>query len=336
MVEHSRFSEELVERKIQEYTNLVVRIMTVRGILTTEEEALRHLYRTLSECIFDFFKEKGFIFTISDAWDSFKEDYAAYRTGTLSGREGTDVWMWYDNLPDDSFAAVVGRTADVYGITFAKDNASPASLEQKRLFFRLLEATCLPIIDYYRPRPKSEARYQPENRVTHVYSKSSTMVVEYNCVDDGGLVNDDAPIGKTFTLVNDIGLRAAVKIVEKREPPFNLFECDKDNYAPLGRYLAKGFIEGYTVFGEEVPDDKIPGIVIRMDENGEIVKLGIFPYTEADSAAFYSFPLWQEYFAENNKYKDWKSNHDAMILEAAQKVYEAAGSPQFAHRKSRQ
>lgn len=146
--------------------------------------------------------------------------------------------------------------------------------------------TLLPIIDYYRPRPKSEARYQPGNRVTHVYSKSSTMVVEYNCVDDGGLVNDDAPIGKTFTLVNDIGLRAAVKIVEKREPPFNLFECDKDNYAPLGRYLAKGFIEGYTVFGEEVPDDKIPGIVIRMDENGEIVKLGIFPYTEADSLRF--------------------------------------------------
>lgn len=335
-MKHLKFSEELVEQKIQEYTRQIVRLMTIRGILMTEDESLRALYETLQQFVFTFFKEYGFILTIRDAWEAFKEDYAAYQTGTLSDREGGDVWMWYDNLPDDSLAAVIGRTADVYGITFAKDNASPASLEQKRLYFRILEATCLPVLDYYRPRPRSEVRYQPERHFTHSYNDSRTMVVAYKCVDDGGLTNEDDPIGKTFLLVSDIGLRASVTITEKREPPFNLFACDRDNYAPLGRYLAKGFIEGYTVFGEEVPDDKIPDIVIRMDENGKIVKLGILSRSEADSTAFYSFPLWQDYFADNNKYCDWKAKQDEMVLKAAQKIYEAAGRPQFVHRKSRQ
>ena len=120
--------------------------------------------------------------------------------------------------------------------------------------------------------------------------------------------------------------------MEKREPPYKAFECDKDDYAPLGKYLDKGFEEGYTVFGEDVRNEEIPEIVLRTDNNGKFVKLGICSYSKADTDAYSNFPLWQDYFQSCD---DWYEKRKCMILEAARQIYEEAGRPVYG-RKTQQ
>lgn len=328
----SRLNPRKVEENIQEYTRKIVKVMKANGVLTTEEETFCILLDVLENFRSKIFKDCGLFFTISDAWDEFTEDYLAFQKGELSERNSTKTWMWYDNLPDNSLAAVIARSGAVYETDAAEENAVPASAEDKRMFFQIMEATRLPILDYYMPLRDDEFKYIPRIHRTHNYHNEECMVVEYKCVDDGGLMNDAEPVGKTFTLVSDIGLRALVTITEERELSDDSWSLDKvDNYAPIGKFLGRGFIEGYTVFGkDDVQDDEIPDIVVRTNEKNEIIKLGICIHSSAACDACSSFPLWQDYF---NKTSEKLTDEKNMIWKAAEEIYEAAGSPKWERKK---
>ena len=112
----------------------------------------------------------------------------------------------------------------------------------------------------------------PERQVTHTYNGCDTCVIGFRCINDDGLSRDPDPAGKTFTLANDLGLKAVITM----------------HNADLG----EGYIEGYTA---RIRKD--PGIRILYADDGHITGLGITAYWDDDLPAYRSFPLWQDYFS---------------------------------------
>ena len=120
--------------------------------------------------------------------------------------------------------------------------------------------------------PLPEDIIVPERQVTHTYNNCDTCVIGFRCISDGGLSRDPAPAGKTFTLENDLGLKAVITMHDT--------------------VLGEGYIEGYTARIR-----KNPGIRILYADDGHITGLGITAYWDDDLPAFQAFPLWQDYFS---------------------------------------
>lgn len=289
-----RLTEELVETEIriafEEFRSIAYKVH--RGFLTMDgfkmlmtEKFYVHFY--------DFFKNHGFRMNISNkSWQRFLEDYDCFiHHKSLESTVG-ESWFFYDNLDDnfeDKGLLGIARSMRQYGEI--PDMETEASSQDKAQFFRLMMEFQITTA-YFEPIPEGIVR--PTKHNTHSYNKVSTWVIDFNCINDGGLLAEEKPIGKTFTLINDLGLKAVVTIKEDRRDQ-NCNALDRDQFWPLGIYLAEGYVEGYTAIEQE---RNYPDIVIRAsieNEKVQINMLGIM-MDAIDQKAYYQFPLWQEYF----------------------------------------
>ena len=154
---------------------------------------------------------------------------------------------------------------------------------------------------YFKPRQHPEGMAVPDLVPVHAYHSSGVMGTHFTCVDDGGLLTDKSPVGKTFRLKNDIGLEAVLKIKEdRRNADRNGMDFDEmvssssaGMFVLKAEFLAEGFIEGYTASERK----HNPEILIRLKNNKkEIFWLAYWADAE-DFEAHRKCPVWQEYYA---------------------------------------
>lgn len=269
-----------------------------RGLLTDHEFSQRmseifyeHFYRFLHQ-------EHGLEFCFTDStWAGFLEDYRLWQEHSLPKEHPDTPWLQNDNFADsfdsDNDFIHTLRSMKNYGFDLPYGRAEASSYDKIQVF-RLMEAFHIPP-DYFEPVPAGIIK--PDISYIHTYHDAVVVIIGFHCIDDGGLLGDNNPCEKTFTLTNTLGLKAKLLIKEMRslEEQMELHE-DADMYITLGAYLAEGYIEGYT----QIQEGASTKIVIRTDEKGSICKLGAI-LIQDDNTAYRNFPLWQEYFDWFNK-----------------------------------
>ena len=195
---------------------------------------------------------------------------------------------------------------------FERKSGRELSEEDRKLVFYLMSQYCLSP-EYFEPAPKGIVR--PERSFAHGWHDSTAYGVHFKCIDDGGLIASDDPVGKTYTLVSDKGLRAVLKIKEDRRHG-GAMGLDFDErvsgtsggvIACLAQFLGEGYIEGYT----SKERTGTPDILVRLDGKGEINWLAYYSYPD-DELAYETFPLWQEYFLWSSE----KAARDRAVLSA--------------------
>lgn len=151
--------------------------------------------------------------------------------------------------------------------------------------------------------PFPEGLLDPDEELLHRYHSVDQMGVKFHCMDDGGLLADPDPVGKTFRLRNDLGLEAVLTIKEdRRNENRNGMDFDERIYVtPQGFYclkaefLAEGYLEGYTAKERSCN----PAFLIRTD--GYKVDWLAWYENADDRRARQAFPLWQEFHAAAQK-----------------------------------
>lgn len=152
--------------------------------------------------------------------------------------------------------------------------------------------------DFLEPPPEGMA--VPVRRQIHQYRTDCVYGIDFRCVDDGGLLSDDAPVGKTFTLKSDMGLKAVLTVREDRRHTVRKgMDFDEVVYSTgdgmqvlMADLLAEGCIEGYTA--EERGEH--PEVLIRTGNRGENICWLAYWSSPEDEKAYRDFPLWHEYF----------------------------------------
>ncbi|MCR5720507.1 MAG: hypothetical protein K6F84_08075 [Lachnospiraceae bacterium] len=230
----------------------------------------------------------------------FTDDFRRWAAGGNPNSTEGEPWLFDDNLNDVyddlEWLAAVRSSSDYGSNPRTMRDQSEASVEDKIQFFRFMEGFRIPY-EYFQPMPVTTLK--PDKTLIKTEKGISSYAIGFNCINDNGLTQDPNPVGKSFVLTNDLGIKAYVHILEKRTPGENT-QTDYDNQSPLGAFLAKGIIEGYTS-----EDDEFQTVVIRTYPNGTISQLCIKEYEGIPSDAFKKYSLWQDYF-------NWIKNHDLM------------------------
>ncbi|MBR2780322.1 MAG: hypothetical protein IKD81_02775 [Eubacteriaceae bacterium] len=147
-----------------------------------------------------------------------------------------------------------------------------------------------------------------------MYHSEGVYTLEFNCVDDCGLLKDPDPVGKTFVLTDDMGIRAQIMVREDRRASERtgmdidelVFTAGNGSTVKLAEFLAEGYIEGYTAKeGRSKPE-----IIIRTDSGAKRVLSLAYWEDENDSRAFSEYPLWQEAF----RWEEESSNRREKML----------------------
>ncbi|MBO4819055.1 MAG: hypothetical protein J5528_02845 [Firmicutes bacterium] len=200
---------------------------------------------------------------------------------------------------------------------FKKNSAGELQEEDRKLVLKLMSQYSLSP-EYFEPVPSEIAK--PERSFVHGWHGSAAYGVPFRCKDDGGLPASEDPVGKTYTLVNDRGLKAVITVREdRRNGDVKGLDFDErvTNTAGglivrLAQFLGEGYIEGYTS-----KDRKgTPDIIVRLDDKGKVNWLAYYS-SEDDEREYESFPLWQEYF----RWSLYKAARDKMMFSALFKRY---------------
>ncbi len=214
--------------------------------MLTDNECWSWMHSTFIEHFYDLLRNNGLRTNLnSKSWLRFLDDYALWSGNGTPCSLIEEPWLLDDNLDDhyeDKFWLAAIRPARGYGATssaFVFENE--ASIHDKSQFFKLMEAFRI-TTEYFEPLP--EGIIAPDKHWTHTYTGGCTYVIGYNCVDDGGLLAESDPVGKTYILNNDLGLKAVVTITEDRRKQ-DRGQMDYDDFYPMGEYLSEGNIEGY-------------------------------------------------------------------------------------------
>lgn len=198
-----------------------------------------------------------------DNWDDVLSDYEKWSHGESPDSKGEKPWLVSYSGVEPTYAA-------------------PET--ERALFFRIIDFLELPIA-HYKPIPDHVAA--PFLR-TMSYNDGVKWSI-WSIVDDGGLVNESEPIGKTFVLKDNYGLKTHIKIEQ----------VGKSLYVEDPEYRGVGTIEGYT------SSSPVEIVIWLNKKTNEISSLNVFMYWGAmwnEHYKVYSeFPLWQEYFKETGK-----------------------------------
>ena len=89
----------------------------------------------------------------------------------------------------------------------SRDIESAASVDEKALFFEIMEHFGFPA-EYYEPVPTGTAI--PDMRIA-TYGEGRIGGI----VDDGGLAAEQNPVGKTFVLIGQYGLKTTLQILRQ-------------------------------------------------------------------------------------------------------------------------
>lgn len=249
-------------------------------------------------------KKGVFLLFNTKSYETFCSEYKAWHSGGFSEKQGAEPWLFYDGQGD----AELSRRMAVYcSVDKCKNLWTPSGTEDKKIIFHLLNSFRIPP-EYFKPLP--DGLVKPEMYNTHVYANVSKYVIEFQCVDDGGLSQDSHPEGKEYILTSDLGLKAKLRILEVRSTEDQkVLNLDADDFAPLGAYLGIGYIEGYTLKREREIVVRTAGI------GGKIKRLGTCFDFDDYNIGFRKYPLWKEYFKASNKWYERQQKILDNILE---------------------
>lgn len=297
MYQPQYLTEEAVRKTFEDAHSKLIRNgeMYKKGFID-QQDYDRNVYKIYYENFWEFLSEHGIYLKLKEAnFLRFTEEYRLYQNG--QDTDGADLDPWLYNLFDNV----------------------EASKEEKKSFFYLMDQFHLPTL-YFEPEP--ESLLKPNLFNLHTYSNIRECCTYFNCIDDGGLLEENNPVDKTFRLVNDLGLEAVVTIKEdRRTTPYKEREQKDFDIADVvlpgfgvvlyaAEFFAEGYIEGYTAKEREFKLNDCgrpsmdPTILIRVNKNGKISYLA---YNESfeDSVARTKFSLWQDYYQWcDEKYKN--------------------------------
>ena len=237
-----------------------------RSGFLTEDELRRHFQWELQEGFFDYLSSKKVRTEFSDAsWSRFLKDYDLWKAGKQPCSLLGSPWLVYDDSEE-------------------------VSVLDKNSFFRLMDAYCI-LPSYFKPIPDSCIR--PKHQLK-MYGTGMTGTVRFDLADDGGMYSCDSPIGKTFTLTDEYGLRAIILIERtgKKDEIHNLMDP---------QYVGRGTIEGYT--------SSRPREIFISEREGNTVWFWIHVGND-DYDVLHHFPLWEHY---NEYVADWQKRSCAHL-----------------------
>lgn len=233
-----------------------------------ETELFGHVCEAILETFEECFKKNRFVFVMDkkQSWTRFKEDYALYKQEKPCSSTNGSVWLSYQHNIE-------------------------ASPEDKSQWFRIIDAIHLPI-DYFEPVDAyiDTDIPRPDKTDVHYYHDYTVKSILFDCVNDGGLMEDDDPIGKTYVLKSSKGLSACITVKE--------FE---KILSEIRGFVCEGWIEGYTA---KLPR-KQPKICVYWNKEKHIDHINFYSSWE-DQKVYNDFPLWQDYFAKVDEKEDRK------------------------------
>lgn len=270
-----RLTKELVDTAIANYRDEMESSTKqfLKGYLTNDD-----VFRLTERANYDFFwstfKKKHIELQLNASnFKAFEEEYRSFLSGNSMEKANHTAWLFdTERMPVE------------------------ASENDQKLFFSLMERFDLSP-SFFEPYPDDVLT--PNKTYCHTYHAYSSVRIPFHCIDDRGLLCDDNPVDKSFVLVNDLGLKAKVTILEDRRVgdrtgmDFDeiVFSTKNGIVTLKAEFLAAGSIEGYTA--EEKRGD--PEMLIRLNNKGEIAWLAYWENAD-DLHAHYNHPIWREYF----------------------------------------
>lgn len=243
------------------------------GCLTDEEWYLRTEKALIYAGVMEFLAENGLQPDLRGGrFIAFKRDQEAFHKGMGPVEWGASPWL-----------------------TVSPGEA--AGPEDHCLTLQLMELLHLGA-DCFRPF-ETEAPC-PRNRESHAWHRCRACDLDFGCRDDGGLLSDPDPVGKTFILAGDYGLKAALTIREDKsggdrsdyDPEALAGDAANAAFCRNGILSAVGSIEGYT---QDLRTEG-PEVLIRISR-GKVTGLSYYE-SPGDREAHRAFPLWQQYYKE--------------------------------------
>lgn len=189
-------------------------------------------------------------------YDAFKAELEAFHKGAWTSQGSLSSWLF----------PIRGKEA--------------ADPEDHRLALFLTEGLHLRAECFMPFQTKAPA---PGNIEGHSWHDCRAFCLDFGCTDDGGLLTDPAPAGRTFTLTGRYGLKAVLTIKENQREGCGCLNA---------QFPAEGSIEGYTA---DVRTGS-PDVLIRAS-CGKVKYLFYYEFPE-DWKAMRHFPLWKQYFEE--------------------------------------
>jgi hypothetical protein len=294
-----RLTSELVDTAVADYRHTTERAANLyqRGMLT-DDEGCRLVERAFYDAFWALLKRNNLKFDLNAAnYEQCKKEFQNYLAGMGLSNAAHATWLFdVENEPEE------------------------ATKEDQRFVFSLMEHMDISP-SFFEPIPDSVVK--PNKTYCHTYHSASSISISFECIDDGGLLRDDNPIGKTFTLVNTLGLKAEVTIKEDRRKEdragmdFDEMVCQTERGMCVvkAEFLAEGDIEGYTA-KDRSGNRKV---LIRLKSPDRVDSLSYWE-NEEDHAAYYNYPLWQEYLKEMDKRQRKNREHCRSLLKSPIKV----------------
>lgn len=263
-MEYQRLTDKLVETTV----NAILEEYRLWGKryrigYNTKAECYQRMEISIQENLWKLIRENKLKLCLSEAnFAHFYTEFESMEKGNTSEKQDHIPWL-YD----------------------AAEGNCEASLNDQRLFFSMIKKLRL-TPDYFEPLPENIPHFTVNE--IHQYFDAGIYWIEFNCIDDGGLLIDDEPEGKVFRLRNDLGLEAVVTIVKEENNSF----CETGKREPTS-FIATGYIEGFTA----IERSHNPEIRISVPRERNRPWYMSFWQDSQDLLARNAYPLWQEFFS---------------------------------------
>ena len=264
----------------------------IRGLVTGDE--LNRLFdQELEKGVFQFLSIRGVQCSPDpDNWQSVLEEYRRWQRNLPPVSKDEKPWLYLSRTKEES--EIWERTHHGDFPSWTKQRIGLCASDKSSLF-ELLTAFGIPI-EYFEPATDDTVFDERKAGIpSGAYGAGNPYTIFSKWSDHDNLVRDPAPLGKTFTLISDLGLKAVVTINETTDA------CG------ASAFIGDGAIEGYTT------DRKRP-IRITADRNGKIGSIQYLEYPD-DAAFFAKYPLWQKSIEYNRtKHDIWRKALDVLNL----------------------
>ena len=283
----SRLTKELLEAAIEETFRKfqIIRSQYRKGFLTVDEE-MRSAERCFREGPWNLLRASHLRLNVTERnYAQFQKDCLDYAEHRSILESGGGAWLTVDSN--------LGRQA---------------SRADRELVLYLLDRFHIPPT-YFIPLP--ERLPAPDLSCSHTWHDICEMRTLFVLTDDGGLLSDPNPVGKSFRLVNELGLAAVLTIKEDRRALHAQIDSAVEaRQIPGVPLLAEGCIEGYTA---KVRSSELPEIQVHPG-NGPALWLTWYENSD-DASARAAFPLWQDYYRECEGARARRENILAELLQ---------------------
>lgn len=263
----------------------------IRSDTELEEIISNQLYEGFQKYIDE---KRLFDYFVEQSWKRFITEYHSWKKGETPNCAEGEAWLYYEDYKADAPAERINWSS----------RGEEASVLDKISFFRLMEFFHIPC-EFFKPIPANVAC--PD--ILSIFGRSGLCLGLNIWKDDGGLTEDNDPVGKSFTLTDHHGLKTIITITKTKDllsKEMKYLQCSCDN---IPDYLATGIIEGYTT-----EDKREIEIYLDRDDNRRISFIKTFNYSLEDKNYYYRYPLWQEYFDKAKKDKIWNKVVQSLIV----------------------